>query len=176
MGGTNTKHIAFMQGTAAQRPAATLLKFLGTIYAETDTEAVYVSRINTSDGSAEWMRVLDADAPDLTGEITGVYAIGGTPTLGVDLAVIGTPDLGTDTDRLGVVHSEGAVIGNDALGGDLPASTALYIASADRALRLPVCANTAAITSPIKGHVIYDDAADKLKFYNGSAWETITSA
>ncbi len=36
---------------------------------------------------------------------------------------------------------------------------------------------TASITgSPVTGMIIYDSTANKLKFYNGSAWETVTSA
>jgi hypothetical protein len=176
MGSTNSR-ISFMQGTIAERPAATLIKFLGTIYVATDTEKAYISRVNTSDGLAEWMRLVDADAPELGGTITGTYNIGGTPTLtATRLAAVGTPDLGTDSDRLGVVHSEGAVIGNDNIGGDLPASTALYIASVNKAIRLPILPNTGTITSPLEGHLIYDGTANKLKFYNGTTWETVTSA
>ena len=34
----------------------------------------------------------------------------------------------------------------------------------------------AALNSPEKGTLYYDNTNDKLVFYNGSAWETITSA
>lgn len=35
---------------------------------------------------------------------------------------------------------------------------------------------TSAPSSPKEGDVYYDSTAKKLKFYNGTAWETITSA
>jgi len=30
--------------------------------------------------------------------------------------------------------------------------------------------------TPVEGHFYYDSVAKKLKFYNGTAWETVTSA
>jgi len=32
------------------------------------------------------------------------------------------------------------------------------------------------VPTPVEGLVYYDSTANKLKFYNGSAWETVTSA
>jgi hypothetical protein len=43
-------------------------------------------------------------------------------------------------------------------------------------LKLPGVASQATITRPTEGTIIYDTTANKLKLYNGTAWETITSA
>jgi len=34
----------------------------------------------------------------------------------------------------------------------------------------------AALTGMIEGTIVFDTTANKLKFYNGTAWETVTSA
>ena len=42
---------------------------------------------------------------------------------------------------------------------------------------LPMVLNpSAAPGTPVTGHFYYDSTANKLKFYNGTAWETVTSA
>ena len=37
-------------------------------------------------------------------------------------------------------------------------------------------ARDAAITSPVAGQMVFKTDVAKLQFYNGSAWETVTSA
>jgi len=50
-------------------------------------------------------------------------------------------------------------------------SKAFYIQAVGRMIHKP----RAAPASPIEGEIYYDSTAKKFKFYNGTAWETITS-
>lgn len=67
-----------------------------------------------------------------------------------------------------VVGDGSAVIAN--------AGAVLDLISSTRGLRLTRPTNAAAVTSPAEGVLIYDDTANKLKFYTGAAWETVTSS
>ena len=44
------------------------------------------------------------------------------------------------------------------------------------AMRLNPIATASLPATPVEGMLVYDDTANKLKVYNGSAWETVTSA
>ena len=44
------------------------------------------------------------------------------------------------------------------------------------AMRLNPIATASLPGTPVEGMLVYDDTDNKLKFYNGSAWETVTSA
>ena len=55
-------------------------------------------------------------------------------------------------------------------------SSALDMGSiTDKGLRLPN-ATDGGVGTPTEGMIIYDTDTSKLMFYNGSAWETVTSA
>jgi hypothetical protein len=72
------------------------------------------------------------------------------------------------------------IVDNGGIGinGTPVADTALDIQSTTAALRLPRLSTTTrdGLASPVAGMFIYNSTTNKLNFYNGSAWEAVTSA
>lgn len=69
--------------------------------------------------------------------------------------------------------------GNVGIGTSSPnAAAALDIVSTTKGFKLPNMSSTQrdAISSPPAGLMIYNSTTNKLNFYNGSAWEAVTSA
>ena len=68
--------------------------------------------------------------------------------------------------------------GSVGVGSAAPGSAALAVTSTTQGLLLPRMTATQrdAIASPAAGLVVYNSTSGKLNFYNGSAWEAVTSA
>lgn len=58
-----------------------------------------------------------ATSPTLSGTIAGTYTLGGTPTLGVNLAASGAPNLATTAARLGAVNATSLNASSNILAG-----------------------------------------------------------
>jgi hypothetical protein len=67
--------------------------------------------------------------------------------------------------------------GNVGIGTTTPGTDAILDLGSvtDKGVRLPN-ATDGGISTPLEGMIIYDTTSNKLMFYNGSAWETVTSS
>jgi hypothetical protein len=57
-----------------------------------------------------------------------------------------------------------------------PTGSNLYIKSSAGSVIIPNVSSTGSVTTTVAGGLIFDTTVNKMKFYNGSAWETISSA
>lgn len=76
------------------------------------------------------------------------------------------------------VGSYSILTGNVGVGSAAPASAALAVSSTTQGFLPPRMTGTQrdAIAAPAAGLVVYNTTTNKLNFYNGSAWEVVTSA
>jgi hypothetical protein len=80
----------------------------------------------------------------------------------------------TPTERVRIDRN-----GNVGIGTTAPEATAiLHVASSTKGFLPPRLSTTQrnAITSPAEGLMIYNQTTNKLNFYNGTAWEAVTSS
>ena len=80
---------------------------------------------------------------------------------------------GTPSERMRIDAS-----GNVGIGTTANASAILHLSSTTKGFLPPVLTTTQrdAISSPAEGLMIYNTTTNKLNFYNGSAWEAVTSS
>lgn len=95
-------------------------------------------------------------------------AITGAVTCSSTLAVTGAVTM----------SSTCAITGAVGIGGAATASAALTVTSTTKGFLPPRMTTTErnAIATPAAGLVVYNSTTNKLNFYNGSAWEAVTSA
>lgn len=146
----------------------------------------------TSDGSSTYVTGLQF-RPTLTaatgdtgyaahvsvGAAGGITTQGATETVGIVSSAhilepnitVGTGDTVTEACALyvGPAPTEGASNHSIYSAGAIRTATTIQSLSS-------ILTPTTAPGSPVEGELYYDSAANKLKFYNGAAWETITSA
>lgn len=117
---------------------------------------------------------LDAGAKAGSGT-DGSVAIGATNAEAVTIGRTGK----TATVAGALAVTQGSTFtGNVGVGGAASASAALTVTSTTQGLLLPRMTATQrdAIASPAAGLLVYNTTSGKLNFYNGSAWEAVTSA
>lgn len=80
----------------------------------------------------------------------------------------------SEVERMRISETGGVLIGTTT---DVP-SASLALGGTDKGFRLPVLTTVQrdAIASPAEGLLVYNTTTNKLNFYNGSAWEAVTSA
>jgi len=69
------------------------------------------------------------------------------------------------------IEQDAACINCPDLTADL--SAALEVRASDKGILVPRVANTSAISNPAEGLVVYDNADDDFKFYDGSEWQSM---
>jgi hypothetical protein len=121
-----------------------------------------------------------------TTQTNGAFRIGATGTSGVldfGIGAAGTNQWIQSTDSnnlsLGYVLLLNPNGGNVGIGTTSPSASALLDVTSTTAGFLPPRMTTAqrdAISSPAAGLTVYNTSTNKLNFYNGSAWEAVTSA
>lgn len=75
------------------------------------------SRVLVSENNTQTLSAKTLASPTLSGTVAGTYTIGGTPTLGVALAITGAVDIGTAGARAGTVFATTVDAANLAVGG-----------------------------------------------------------
>jgi trimeric autotransporter adhesin len=121
-----------------------------------------------------------------TTQTNGAFRIGATGTSGVldfGIGAAGTNQWIQSTDSnnlsLGYVLLLNPNGGNVGIGTTSPSASALLDVTSTTAGFLPPRMTTAqrdAISSPAAGLMVYNTSTNKLNFYNGTAWEAVTSA
>jgi hypothetical protein len=129
---------------------------------------------------------LGVPATSGTTQTNGAFRIGATGTSGVldfGIGAAGTNQWIQSTDSnnlsLGYVLLLNPNGGNVGIGTTSPSASALLDVTSTTAGFLPPRMTTAqrdAISSPAAGLMVYNTSTNKLNFYNGTAWEAVTSA
>lgn len=78
--------------------------------------------------------------------------------------------VGTGTAKNFSFMGGGVTIGGETITND---STLLDLQSTTKALLLPRVTNTASVTTPVNGMIIYDVALGKVRVYEGGAWASV---
>lgn len=128
-------------------------------------------------GTREWREDFDLSASD------GLSVLK-VPQAGTGELVVndGSKDLDfrveSDAEANMFVVDAGASTVSIGSASDAKASLAISSFTGTKGLRLPLCTTTQrdAIASPGAGLMVYNSTTNKLNFYNGSAWEAVTSA
>lgn len=114
---------------------------------------------------------------------TYAFAGASTITTAVTFDISGAPVAGTNatiTNSYALRVASGAALfsGSVGVGGAPAASAALTVTSTTQGFLPPRMTGTQrdAISAPAAGLVVYNSTTNKLNFYNGSAWEAVTSA
>jgi hypothetical protein len=145
-------------------------------------------KLDVADGDISITKTTGGDAPGVTsqslriktqsGDLARLYSIssgsGGPSGFGGDLYIQTKTDNGALADRVVIDR-----LGNVGIGTTSPnASALLDVTSTTQGLLPPRMTTTQrnAISSPAAGLMIYNTTTNKLNFYNGSAWEAVTSA
>lgn len=150
------------------------------VTASTEQSDVYVNLARTvtfATGALTTQRAVRIAAP------TYAFAGASTLTTAVTFDISGAPVAGTNATitnafALRVASGASQFLGNVAIGGALATSAALAVTSTTQGFLPPRMTSTQrdAIASPAAGLCIYNTTSNKLNFYNGSAWEVVTSA
>lgn len=117
---------------------------------------------------------LDAGAKAGSGT-DGAITIGATNAQSVGIGRTGKTT--TVAGALAVTQAS-TLTGNVGIGGAPATSAALTVTSTTQGVLLPRMTATQrdAIATPAAGLLVYNTTSGKLNFYNGSAWEAVTSA
>ena len=117
---------------------------------------------------------LDAGAKAGSGT-DGAVTIGATNAQSVGIGRTGKTT--TVAGALAVTQAS-TLTGNVGIGGAPATSAALTVTSTTQGVLLPRMTATQrdAIATPAAGLLVYNTTSGKLNFYNGSAWEAVTSA
>ncbi len=117
---------------------------------------------------------LDAGAKAGSGT-DGAITIGATNAQSIGIGRTGKTT--TVAGALAVTQAS-TLTGNVGIGGAPATSAALTVTSTTQGLLLPRMTGTQrdAIATPAAGLLVYNTTSNKLNFYNGSAWEAVTSA
>lgn len=183
--GTNTflaaQTIATTAGTTGARTALTVTGAADTgVTASTEQTDVYINLARTvtwAAGALTTQRAVRIAAP------TYAFASASTITTAVTLDVSGAPAAGTNatiTNAYAFRVAAGASLfsGSVGVGGAPDSKAALTVTSTTQGFLPPRMTGTQrdAISSPTAGLIVYNSTTNKLNFYNGSAWEVVTSA
>lgn len=146
----------------------------------TEQSDVYVNLARTvtwATGALTTQRFVRIAAPTIA------FAGASTVTTAVTVDISGAPVAGTNatiTNAYAFRVASGASLfgGSVGVGSAAPASAAFAITSTTQGFLPPRMTATQrdAIATPATGLVIYNSTSNKLNFYNGSAWEAVTSA
>ena len=117
---------------------------------------------------------LDAGAKAGSGT-DGAITIGATNAQSIGIGRTGKTT--TVAGALAVTQAS-TLTGNVGIGGAPATSAALTVTSTTQGVLLPRMTATQrdAIATPAAGLLVYNTTSGKLNFYNGSAWEAVTSA
>lgn len=178
---TAAQTIATTAGTVGARAALTVTGAADTgVTASTEQSDVYVNLARTvtwATGALTTQRAVRIAAP------TYAFAGASTITTAVTLDVSGAPTAGanaTITNAYALRIAAGASLfsGSVGVGGAPDSKAALTVTSTTQGFLPPRMTGTQrdAISSPTAGLLVYNSTTNKLNFYNGSAWEAVTSA
>ena len=104
-----------------------------------------------------------------------VHTICGNPTTRLELLATILPFIADNSSAVSMtVDTEGDI----GIGGAPVATALLELTSTSKGFLPPRMTTTQrdAISSPATGLMIYNTSTNKLNFYNGTAWEAVTSA
>jgi len=178
---TGAQTIAPTAATSGARTALTVTGAADTgVTASTEQSDVHLNLARTvtfATGSLTTQRAVRLRAP------TYAFAGASTLTTAVTLDIDNAPQAGTNATisaayALRVVAGASYFGGSVSIGGAPDAKAALTVTSTTQGFLPPRMTSTQrdAISSPTAGLVIYNSTSNKLNFYNGSAWEVVTSA
>lgn len=143
---------------------------------QTDAYLNLARTVTFATGALTTQRAVRIAAP------TYAFAGASTITTAVTFDISGAPIAGTNatiTNSYAFRVASGASLfsGSVGVGGAPAASAALTVTSTTQGFLPPRMTSTQrdAIASPVAGLVIYNSTTNKLNFYNGSAWEAVTS-
>ena len=179
--------------TSGTRSALTVTGAADTgVTASTEQNDVYLNLSHTvtwAAGPITNQRAIRVAAPTyaFSGPSTVVNAatlyVDNAPSAGTNATITNAYALWVDDgmtrlDGALTVGSYSILTGNVGVGSAAPASAALAVSSTTQGFLPPRMTGTQrdAIAAPAAGLVVYNTTTNKLNFYNGSAWEVVTSA
>lgn len=179
--GNNSLTVAPSVATSGVRTALTVTGAADTgRTASTEQNDVYINlgrTVTWATGAITTQRAVRVVAP------TYAFAGASTITTAVTVDISGAPTAGTNatiTNAYALRVASGASLfsGSVGIGGAPDSKAALTITSTTQGFLPPRMTGTErdAISSPTAGLIVYNSTTNKLNFYNGSAWEVVTSA
>jgi hypothetical protein len=166
--GANAIAIGRNAGTVNQAANSIIINASGAVLQQTTPNTLTIDPIRNDITSIGELLSYDATTKEV--KYGNAFQIAGEAQAG-SLDIIGTAGVGNILTVTGNINGSNVAI---------TGTTTSAVISATNSVKMAVFADNtardAAITSPVAGQMVFKTDVAKLQFYNGSAWETVTSA